>query len=379
MKKKIIYSNEPAFINREKEIKYLLNWINGKPNQLLFIHGPKSSGKTSLLFKFIEIYLNNVDFELKFFNLRKVLISNYENFIQAFFKKDLSKSKGDIKQKREFNFKVFKLTTEILKGFEAKELDPFDVMFSQLDKTLAKGKRPIIIIDEIQALENVYINGQRELLQELFNFFVSLTKESHLCHVIIASSNGYFINRLYNDSKLTKTAAFYEINYLIKDDIFSWLSDLKKNSLIHSYQLSDQQIKTIWKYLGGSIWEISFLLNELIPYANKKKINNADLMSIIQELITVNQGKYKQYAKINKHKRALLKQILSIQDKHPLFDESHLESLVNDNQFDENTLSDALNNLVKLNILAFNPTTSLYTLQGNTMRYGLEAYVKNIS
>jgi hypothetical protein len=156
------------------------------------------------------------------------LISNYENFIQAFFKKDLSKSKGDIKQKREFNFKVFKLTTEILKGFEAKELDPFDVMFSQLDKTLAKGKRPIIIIDEIQALENVYINGQRELLQELFNFFVSLTKESHLCHVIIASSDGYFINRLYNDSKLTKTAAFYEINYLIKDDIFSWLSDLKK-------------------------------------------------------------------------------------------------------------------------------------------------------
>jgi hypothetical protein len=149
--------------------------------------------------------------------------------------------------------------------------------------------------------------------------------------------------------------------------------------LIHSYQLSDQQIKTIWKYLGGSIWEISFLLNELIPYANKKKINNADLMSIIQELITVNQGKYKQYTKINKHKRALLKQILSIQDKHPLFDESHLESLVNDNQFDENTLSDALNNLVKLNILAFNPTTSLYTLQGNTMRYGLEAYVKNIS
>ncbi|ETR70690.1 MAG: ATPase [Candidatus Magnetoglobus multicellularis str. Araruama] len=379
MKKKIIYSNEPAFINREKEIKYLLNWINGKPNQLLFIHGPKSSGKTSLLFKFIEIYLNNVDFELKFFNLRKVLISNYENFIQAFFKKDFSKSKGDIKQKREFNFKVFKLTTEILKGFEAKELDPFDVMFSQLDKTLAKGKRPIIIIDEIQALENVYINGQRELLQELFNFFVSLTKESHLCHVIIASSDGYFINRLYNDSKLTKTAAFYEINYLIKDDIFSWLSDLKKNSLIHSYQLSDQQIKTIWKYLGGSIWEISFLLNELIPYANKKKINNADLMSRIQELINVNQGKYKQYAKINKQKRALLKQILSIQNKHPLFDESHLESLVNDNQFDENTLSDALNNLVKLNILAFNPTTSLYTLQGNTMRYGLEAYVKNIS
>ena len=129
MTQKILYSNEPAFINRKKELKYLLNWINGKPNQILFIHGPKSSGKTTLLMKFTENYLDHLDFELKIFNLRKVLIGNYENFIQAFFKKDFTKSKGDIKQKREFNFKVFKLTTEILKGFEAKELDPFDVMF----------------------------------------------------------------------------------------------------------------------------------------------------------------------------------------------------------------------------------------------------------
>jgi len=379
MAKKIIYSNEPAFINREKDLKYLLNWINGKPNQILFIHGPKSSGKTTLLLKFIEKYLDNSDVELKFFNLRKILIGNYENFIQAFFKKDFTQSKGDIKQNREFYFKVFKLTTEILKGFEAKELDPFDIMFSQLEKTLARGKRPVIIIDEIQALENIYINGQRELLQELFNFFVSLTKESHLCHVIIASSDGYFISRLYNDSKLTKTSAFFEIDYLNKPDIYSWLSDLEKFSSIHSYQFSGPQIETIWTYLGGSIWEISFLLNELMAYAENKKISDSDLMEIIQGLISINLGKYNHYAKINKNKRALLKLILSIQEKNPDFDESHLESLVNSNQFEENTLTDELNNLVKLNILAFNPTTSLYSIQGNTMRYGLQAYIKKIS
>ena len=154
---------------------------------------------------------------------------------------------------------------------------------------------------------------------------------------------------------------------------------MEKSSSIYSYTLTDRQIETIWTYLGGSIWEISFLLNELIPYANNTKINDTDLMEIIQRLISINQGKYNHYAKINKHKRALLKQILSIQDKYSDFDETNLESLVNNNQFEENVLTDELTNLVKLNILAFNPTTSLYTIQGNTMLYGLKAYIKHIS
>ena len=59
----------------------------------------------------------------------------------------------------------------------------------------------MIIIDELQALEGIYMNGQRELLKDLFNFFVAITKESHLCHVIIASSDGYFIQRIYGSSE----------------------------------------------------------------------------------------------------------------------------------------------------------------------------------
>jgi AAA+ ATPase superfamily predicted ATPase len=44
--------------------------------------------------------------------------------------------------------------------------------------------------------------NQRELIKELINFFVAMTKESHLCHVLLSSSDGYFIEKIYNDSKL---------------------------------------------------------------------------------------------------------------------------------------------------------------------------------
>ena len=47
------YRKDVAFINREKELAFLKDWINERPESLLFLHGPKSSGKTTLLYKFL--------------------------------------------------------------------------------------------------------------------------------------------------------------------------------------------------------------------------------------------------------------------------------------------------------------------------------------
>ena len=227
MNKKNSFSNTPAFINRNHELNHLTHWLSRKPNNILFIYGPKSSGETTLLMKFINEHLINKTYNVQLFNLRKMLISNYLNFIQAFFEVDLSPSKEDYKHKQEYNFKVFKLSKETIKRLENKSLDPFLVMEKELLKITKKGKCPIIIIDELQALENIYLNGQRELLKELFNFFVAMTKESHLCHVIISSSDGYFMNRIYEDSKLSKTSEFFEIDYLNEQDTKYWLTHLE--------------------------------------------------------------------------------------------------------------------------------------------------------
>ena len=45
-----------------------------------------------------------------------------------------------------------------------------------------------------------------------------MTKESHLAHIIIASSDGYFLDTVYTDSKLKKTSVFYKVDYLSKED-----------------------------------------------------------------------------------------------------------------------------------------------------------------
>ncbi|MBL0716649.1 MAG: hypothetical protein JJV89_01250 [Desulfosarcina sp.] len=92
------WTKEPAFMNRKQEIFFLEQWISEKPDSLLFIFGPKSSGKTTLLTRFIEQNLPDSRYEIKHFNLREIFIANYQHFTPTFFGVDYSKSKDDKKQ-----------------------------------------------------------------------------------------------------------------------------------------------------------------------------------------------------------------------------------------------------------------------------------------
>jgi len=162
-KDKFEYRKDVAFINRLGELKYLRDYINIRPESILFLHGPRSSGKTTLLYKFFEQIEKEQKLDVKFLNLRKKLIGNYKDFIRIFFGIDYSRSKEDVKEKREYNiFKLFKLSVEELKGMESGELDPFDIMKKELIKLNRKGIKPVIIIDELQAIAEVYMNGGKE-------------------------------------------------------------------------------------------------------------------------------------------------------------------------------------------------------------------------
>ena len=66
--KKISYTKKPSFINRSEELRVLSDWINQQPEQILFIYGPKNSGKTTLLKKFIENNLTSNLYDIKHFN-----------------------------------------------------------------------------------------------------------------------------------------------------------------------------------------------------------------------------------------------------------------------------------------------------------------------
>ena len=58
MKNEIKFTQRPAFINRQYELDFLRAFIQDTPNRLLFMYGPKSSGKTTLMSQFILQTIN---------------------------------------------------------------------------------------------------------------------------------------------------------------------------------------------------------------------------------------------------------------------------------------------------------------------------------
>ena len=369
------WAKEPAFINRRQEMFFLEQWISEKPDNLLFIFGPKSSGKTTMLSHFIEQNLEGSRYEIKHFNLREIFIVNYQHFIQTFFTLDYSKSKDDVKERRQYNLNVFKLTVDTLKGLEEKSLDPFAVMKKELQKTANQGMRPVIIIDELQALEGIYLNGQRELLKELFNFFVAMTKESHLCHVIIASSDGYFIERIYNDSKLKKTSKFLEVDYLSKKNVQSWLNDLAGNSKIEKFILTDPQKEQIWDIFGGSCWEISSFLGDLLRIARDGFIPDDEFEELLEQKKITMRSMFEDYAGLNEQKTGLLRAINQVNSDQSYIKLRDLAKIVKSGLFSEPELRKELSVLVRQNFLAYSPVTAEYSIQGRSMEHGLRMFI----
>ena len=373
--------NQPAFVNRHAELAFLDSWISESPSSILFIHGPKSSGKTTLLLEFCQRSLSPDKFESKYFNLRELLISNYKDFIRSFFSVDYSKAKGDVRERREYSLHFFRLSVEVLKGIENNELDAFTVMKKQLQAVVARGLRPVIIVDELQALEHIYMNGQRELLKELFNFFVALTKESHLCHVIIASSDGHFVERVYNDSKLKKTSKFLSVDYLQREDVLLWLSDLQSTSNIFDYSLSERQIASIWDALGGSMWEISALLGDLLLLAENGSVADDKLEALIAKKTTAAWALFEDYAGYDQRARALFIALDSAKSAAAAGriakSASSLVALVDNGLYSPEELEAAMGELVRHNFISFDPTTASYSVQGRCLELGLQRYAQS--
>ena len=205
-----------------------------------------------------------------------------------------------------------------------------------------------------------------------------MTKESHLCHVIIASSDGYFIERIYNDSKLKKTSKFLEVDYLLKDDVQFWLDDLVEHSAINTFALTDKQKEQIWDTFGGSCWEISAFLGDLLLVAQEGKIPESKFTNLIEQKKITCRSIFVEYAGLFKDKRKLFFAIHEAAGENGCFEETDLEALVEKNVYDETLLREELNELVRQNILAYNPVTAVYSLQGKSMEHGLRMFVEKM-
>gem|GEM_PF-315281 len=360
-KNKSRYRKYAAFINRQKELNDLKAYINEEPESILFIHGPKSSGKTTLLYKFLEQLEKEQKLDVKFMNLRKTFTEftdnyNYKDFLSVFFNVD---DRGEKKEKfaTGINVGFFKINSEIEEKIQQGKVDPFKVMEKEFIKLEEKGIKPILIIDELQALDEIYMNNGRDhrLIIELFNFFVAMTKESHLAHIIIASSDGYFINTVYADSKLKKSSKFYKVAYLQKEDVMEWLLNLEKYSKIEDYTLTKEDAEKIWETVGGSMWEIQDILSDLFntPLDDVIRLYKKKMRSLIVDYV------------VKPEQKGIEKLLRRFVGR----DELSKEEI---NSEEEKLLRE----MVRQNILYFDPTEAMYYPQGKSYHHGIRLYFK---
>ena len=240
------------FINRDKEISFFLDYFKNKPERVLWVYGPKSTGKTTLIEYIVENHLmQDPSYNVKYINFRGKMIANYENFIDAFIKPKDSPFFKYVSAT--INLHFLKIDSKLYEDIKNKRLDFFEAVQEEF-LNYSNNKRNILIIDEIQTLQDIYINGNRELLNEFLNFCVRLTKETHLSHVVILTSNTIFLNQIYNNSKMKKTSKFKLIDHLSYKEIESWLTN--------NYQLSIDNSQLIYDYLGGCASDIKKLLEE---------------------------------------------------------------------------------------------------------------------
>ena len=91
--------NPEIFINRKEEKQYFLDYFNNVPRNILFVYWPKSTGKTTLIYKIINEELDKEKFDVNFMNLRSVLIRNFNDFRNLFFPESLkNKTKKQLKK-----------------------------------------------------------------------------------------------------------------------------------------------------------------------------------------------------------------------------------------------------------------------------------------
>ena len=234
------------FHDREKEMKEIMDILDAEPSLITFVYGPINSGKTTLVTHLIEELPE--DYVVFYVNLRGKFISNYDDFVRALFKLDREKKeyKEILKAISEVSLKSLKFTgIPVTEGvmdlfFREKTYEDVFEFLEDYFTEIAKNKVPVLIVDELQKIGDVRINTH--LIYELFNLFIRLTKELHLCHVFAVTSDSLFIEQVYSEAMLEGRC-----RYLLVDD-FDYETTA---AFLDGHDFTDEERTIAWEYCGG--------------------------------------------------------------------------------------------------------------------------------
>ena len=370
---KIEKINDIEFFNRESETTRITNILKFKPRLITFIYGPINSGKTSLIENFIE--KPNEDHIIFYINLRGKFISDYRDFIKVLFtieekgilnkiknifKKNL-KSLGAAGEKTFYKAKGIPVDASLLETFfkEKAHEDVFNYL-EEYFKTLTKHKTPILIIDELQVIGDLKINDY--LIYKLFNFFIRLTKELHLCHVFALSSDSLFIEKVYSEAMLQERC-----NYLLIDEF-----DKKTTyKFLEKYNFTNEEKELTWQYFRGKPTHLATAI--------LAKIGGERIEETVLTTVRIRKGEIR--TALNRVEQ--LSAEVSIEDKIYQVDYSALidtlnkfleKDLINASEIDEITKT----HLVKKNILFVDPVLDIIKPQSKIDLIAIREVLKEI-
>ncbi len=240
---------EIVFHDREKEIKEITRILNSRPDLITFVYGPINSGKSSLMDEVVRMLPE--DFVTFFIDLRAHVVTNVEEFYDVLFSYEI----GWKRKVTKFSDVISSLVSSAVRVYSGfplpenligkvlrkdKPKNAFTYIFNILQELKSKGKTPVVILDELQVIGDLKIDGP--LIYELFNFFVTITKRHHLAHVFAVTSDSLFIEKVFNEAMLHGRCT-----YLLVDD-FDYETT---KEFLQKHGFSREEIELAWEYLGG--------------------------------------------------------------------------------------------------------------------------------
>ncbi|MCD4844399.1 MAG: ATP-binding protein [Methanosarcinales archaeon] len=262
------------FHDRKKEIKEIMNILDTEPSLITFIYGPINSGKTTMISHLIEQLPE--DYAPFYINLRGRFITDYEDFLNVLFEID---EKGVVDNVTEYARSMLN-DLGTVSGIPI-PVNLFEQIFEKKDKSkdmfkyieqffteISKNRVPVLIIDELQVIGDLKIDGL--LIYKLFNFFIRLTKELHLCHIFAVSSDSLFIEQVYSEAMLQGRS-----RHLLVDDF----NKVDTMDFLNKHNFSDKEKELTWNCCGGK----PICLVEL---ANAK-MNGKDIESEAKMLVKI--------------------------------------------------------------------------------------------
>jgi len=190
------------------------------------------------------------DYVVFYINLRTKFLASYDDFIESLFEMEME-SEGALKKRKETLAELVSSVTKVAgipinKEFldyvfkDNKPKNAFSYIIKLFEAAKATGKQPVLILDELQKIGDVKVNGF--LVYELFNFFIDLTKELHLAHVIVATSDSLFIEQIYNEAMLQGRC-----RYLLVNDF----DEATTAAFLEGHGFTDDEKAAAWNCCGG--------------------------------------------------------------------------------------------------------------------------------